>query len=159
MRPCIRGASQRAHARCSRSTRSRAERCRSRGGAQRAGCTGRTACRAHSRDDAVLRRLRGSGDGWAGGEGWASATLYRALYRSSNRRRDTIGTLAPLALDIISLFPARHCHGGAPRGERPASWDARRLARRLACRVMCTPHGCSAEHPNVSRRSAHPYSG
>jgi hypothetical protein len=21
---------------------------------------------------------------------------------------------------------------------------------------MCTPHGCSAEHPNVSRRSAHP---
>src|SRR5262249_30977164 len=23
-------------------------------------------------------------------------------------------------------------HGGAPRGERPASWDARRLARRLA---------------------------
>src|SRR6516162_7207670 len=27
-------------------------------------------------------------------------------------------------------------HGGAPRGERPASWDARRLARRLAYRVM-----------------------
>ena len=27
-------------------------------------------------------------------------------------------------------------HGGAPRGERPASWDARRLARRLACRVV-----------------------
>ena len=50
-------------------------------------------------------------------------------------------------------------HGGAPRGERPASWDARRLARRLACRVMCTPHGCSAEHPNVSRRSAHPSIG
>src|SRR5262249_31230351 len=35
-------------------------------------------------------------------------------------------------------------HGGAPRGERPASWDARRLARRLACRVMCTPNGCLA---------------
>src|SRR5262249_49568452 len=33
-------------------------------------------------------------------------------------------------------------HGGAPRGERPALWDARRLARRLACRVMCTPNGC-----------------
>src|SRR5262249_780057 len=33
-------------------------------------------------------------------------------------------------------------HGGAPRGERPALWDARRLARRLPCRVMCTPHGC-----------------
>jgi hypothetical protein len=27
-------------------------------------------------------------------------------------------------------------HGGAPRGERPASWDARRLARRLACGVI-----------------------
>src|SRR5262249_32214939 len=50
-------------------------------------------------------------------------------------------------------------HGGAPRGERPASWDARRLARRLACRVTCRPHGCSAEHPNVSRRSAHPSIG
>jgi len=37
-----------------------------------------------------------------------------------------------------------------------ALWDARRLARRLACRVMCRPNGCSAEHPNVSRRSAHP---
>src|SRR5262245_27479841 len=80
----------------------------------------------------------------------------RALYRSSNRRRDTIGTLAPLAIDIISLFPARYCYGGAPRGERPASWDARRLARRLACRVTCRPSGCFAEHPNVSRRSAHP---
>ncbi len=43
-------------------------------------------------------------------------------------------------------------HGGAPRGERPASWDARRLARRLAYRVISaftrvfdahdTPHGC-----------------
>ncbi len=30
---------------------------------------------------------------------------------------------------------AQNRHGGAPRGERPASWDARRLARRLACRV------------------------
>src|SRR5262245_1664283 len=27
-------------------------------------------------------------------------------------------------------------HGGAPRGERPALWDARRLARRLARRVI-----------------------
>src|SRR6516164_275070 len=32
-------------------------------------------------------------------------------------------------------------HGGAPRGERPALWDARRLARRLACRVMACPTG------------------
>src|SRR5438034_11333006 len=56
---------------------------------------------------------------------------------------------------------AQNRHGGAPRGERPALWDARRLARRLAYRVISaftrvfdahdTPHGCSAEHPNVSR--------
>ena len=31
---------------------------------------------------------------------------------------------------------AQNRHGGAPRGERPASWDAGRLARRLACRVI-----------------------
>src|SRR5438309_1555902 len=36
---------------------------------------------------------------------------------------------------------AQHRHGGAPRGERPASWDARRLARRLACRVMACRTG------------------
>jgi hypothetical protein len=45
-------------------------------------------------------------------------------------------------------------HGGAPRGERPALWDARRLARRLVYRVISaftrvcdahdTPHGCLA---------------
>src|SRR6266536_1070890 len=47
---------------------------------------------------------------------------------------------------------AQNRHGGAPRGERPALWDARRLARRLAYRVISaftrvcdahdTPHGC-----------------
>src|SRR5262245_9564091 len=36
---------------------------------------------------------------------------------------------------------AQNRHGGAPRGERPALWDARRLARRLACRVMARPTG------------------
>src|SRR5215813_5460246 len=30
----------------------------------------------------------------------------------------------------------KNCHSGAPRGERPALWDARRLARRLAYRVI-----------------------
>src|SRR5215471_20498982 len=56
-------------------------------------------------------------------------------------------------------------HGGAPRGERPALWDARRLARRLACRVISAFtrvfdarwHARRVPlHPNVSRRSAHP---
>jgi hypothetical protein len=37
---------------------------------------------------------------------------------------DTIGTLARLVIDIVILFSLRHCYGGAPRGERPASWDA-----------------------------------
>src|SRR5437660_7445537 len=32
----------------------------------------------------------------------------------------------------------------APGGGRPASWDARRLVRRLACRVTCRPNGCLA---------------
>src|SRR5262249_3601347 len=38
---------------------------------------------------------------------------------------------------------AQNRHGGAPRGERPASWDARRLARRLVRRVMACPPGAS----------------
>jgi hypothetical protein len=38
---------------------------------------------------------------------------------------------------------AQNRHGGAPRGERPASWDARRLARRLTRRVMACPTGVS----------------
>ena len=67
-------------------------------------------------------------------------------------------------------------HGGAPRGERPTPRDARRLANAW-CRVISaltrvhrpsktgvnalndalgTPRGYSAEHPNVSRRSARP---
>src|SRR5439155_20245612 len=39
---------------------------------------------------------------------------------------------------------AQNRHGGAPGGERPALWDARRLVRRLACRVTCRPNGCLA---------------
>ena len=47
-------------------------------------------------------------------------------------RRDTIGTLATLTIDIIILFSLRHCYGGAPRGERPASWDAPRPLVRMS---------------------------
>src|SRR5438093_13090908 len=39
---------------------------------------------------------------------------------------------------------AQNRHGGAPGGERPALWEARRLDRRLACRVTCRPNGCLA---------------
>src|SRR6266566_8454216 len=46
----------------------------------------------------------------------------------------------------------------APGGGRPALWDARRLVRRLACRVKCRPTGAS-QAPDDSRRSATPRSG
>src|SRR5215831_9388470 len=55
-----------------------------------------------------------------------------------------------LAVSDLAQMPVREArprvknrHGGAPRGERPASWDARRLARRLAYRVMIRPTGAS----------------
>jgi len=54
---------------------------------------------------------------------------------------------------------AQNRHGGAPGGERPALWDARRLDRRLACRVTCRPNGVPRKHPYVSRRSATPHWG
>src|SRR5947208_9148560 len=39
---------------------------------------------------------------------------------------------------------AQNRHGGAPRGERPATWDARRLARRLEYRVRIRRTGAAA---------------
>src|SRR6059058_6649444 len=45
---------------------------------------------------------------------------------------------------------AQNRHGGAPGGERPALWDARRLVRRLACRVTCRPNGCLASTRRLS---------
>ena len=38
----------------------------------------------------------------------------------------------------------------APGGGRPALWDARRLVRRLACRVTCRPNGCLASTRRLS---------
>ena len=76
-----------------------------------------------------------------------------SLHGSGRQLPAVVGRRAPKETEARPRVKNRH--GGAPRGERPASWDA----RRLACRVMCTPHGCSAEHPNVSRRSAHPSFG
>src|SRR5215831_1155664 len=43
-----------------------------------------------------------------------------------------VGRRAPKETEARPRVKNRH--GGAPRGERPALWDARRLARRLACR-------------------------
>src|SRR3954451_24147880 len=47
--------------------------------------------------------------------------------------------------------PAENRHGGAPRGERPASWDAPRLTRADG-RVSQTRQ----QHKCACRRSAHP---
>src|SRR5437899_3813924 len=107
-------------------------------------------------------------------EAWRPAAAARN--RSPREARDpAIQAILPGCEELaapIRKAPARRCrtagaegdgsaapgaqnrHGGAPRGERPASWDARRLARRLAYRVISaftrvcdahdTPHGCLA---------------
>ena len=49
-------------------------------------------------------------------------------------------------------------HGGAPRGERPALWDARRLASAWYA-ALWRAQRVPRTHPNVSRRSAHPSIG
>src|SRR5262249_56318612 len=50
---------------------------------------------------------------------------------------------------------AQNRRGGAPRGERPASRDARRLASAWRAASWHAPRVLRT-HPNVSRRSAHP---
>src|SRR5919198_6127810 len=121
--------------------------------------------RACSRDDpecgarcGVLRRRLvtaapgGTGPRPPGTKTWLRGARCNRSGRSSKRKPRR-------AIRDESAAPgAKNRHGGAPGGVRPASWDARRLARRLACRAG-THHGCSAEHPNVSRRSAHPSMG
>src|SRR5207244_8522566 len=94
-------------------------------------------------------------------EAWRPAAAARN--RSPREARDpALQALRPGCEELaarIRKAPARRCrtagaqgdgsaapgaqnrHGGAPRGERPASWDARRLARRLAYRVMIRPTG------------------
>src|SRR6516225_8711608 len=76
----------------------------------------------------------------------------------------------PARMPVREARPrVKNRHGGAPRGERPALWDARRLARRLACRgesaftrvldARWRAPRVPRTHPNVSRRSAHPSIG
>src|SRR5262249_6615175 len=59
------------------------------------------------------------------------------LHGSGRQMPAVVGRRAPKETEARP--EAQNRHGGAPRGERPASWDARRLARRLACRVMARP--------------------
>ena len=61
--------------------------------------------------------------------GFASRPKKQASIAEAVARRDNIGTLAALTIDIVTLSPLFHFHGGAPRGERPASWDAPGLTR------------------------------
>src|SRR5262249_57106489 len=87
-------------------------------------------------------------------EAWRPAAA--ACNRSSREARDPARqALRPGREELAVTDPARmlvrearprvkNRHGGAPRGERPASWDARRLARRLAYRVMIRPTGAAA---------------
>src|SRR5262245_23851096 len=86
-------------------------------------------------------------------EAWRPAAV--ACNRSAREAREVARqALRPgceeLAVTDPAQMPVREArprvknrHGGAPRGERPASWDARRLARRLAYRVMIRPPGAS----------------
>src|SRR6478735_11969504 len=68
-------------------------------------------------------------------EAWRPAAAARN--RSPREARDAPGE----HYDSSLRSGAQNRHGGAPRGERPVSWDARRLARRLACRDMARRTG------------------
>src|SRR5215472_14994795 len=65
-----------------------------------------------------------------------------SLHGAGRQMPAVVGRRAPKETEARPRVKNRH--GGAPRGERPASWDARRLARRLACRVMACPTGAVA---------------
>src|SRR5262245_25116061 len=65
-----------------------------------------------------------------------------SLHGSGRQLPAVVGRRAPKETEARPRVKNRH--GGAPRGERPASWDARRLARRLACRVMACRTGAVA---------------
>src|SRR5262249_6226640 len=65
-----------------------------------------------------------------------------SLHGAGRQMPAVVGRGAPKETEARPRVKNRH--GGAPRGERPASWDARRLARRLACRVMACPTGAAA---------------
>src|SRR5215510_9432618 len=67
-----------------------------------------------------------------------------------------VGRRAPKETEARPRVKNRH--GGAPRGERPASWDARRLASAWRAAIRRAPR-VRRTHPNVSRRSAHPSFG
>ena len=125
--------------------------------------------------DSHPRSSRGvSGDDPEGGAG-SGVLRQAARNRSPREARDpALQALRPGCEELaarIRKAPARRCrtagaqgdgsaapgaqnrHGGAPRGERPASWDARRLASAWHAASWRAPRVLRT-HPNVSRRSA-----
>jgi hypothetical protein len=106
-------------------------------------------------------------------EAWRPAARNRSPREARDPARQALRPGCEELAERIRVMPetearprVKNRHGGAPRGERPALWDARRLARRLACRVVSAFtrvfdalwHAARVlrTHPNVSRRSAHP---
>src|SRR5262249_60392268 len=57
----------------------------------------------------------------------------RAVFIDSISVWDTIGTLPPFGIEIVMLFRPGYCCVMGRKAPR----------KRLACRVMCRPHGCS----------------
>jgi hypothetical protein len=96
--------------------------------------------------------------------------VWRPAAAARNRRPGRHGTPPARHYDLAARSSLhgfrRQCRRRkrGPGSQKPPRWSAGRRAsrvwdaRRLACRVG-THNGCSAEHPNVSRRSAHPSTG
>jgi hypothetical protein len=85
---------------------------------------------------------------------WLERIVYRALHRSTNCRRDTIGTLAPLSIDIIALFPLDHCYGGAPREVPFATGQAAPQGAEVAPRTRDKTKECPVGAPSTPRSGA-----
>jgi hypothetical protein len=67
-------------------------------------------------------------------------TARRALYDPA--ARSSLHGLRRIIPQTEARPPAKNRHGGAPKGARPASWDAGRFASARTCRVMVRPTGC-----------------
>src|SRR5262249_6071986 len=100
-----------------------------------------------------------------GSEAWRPAAAARN--RSPREARDpALQALRPGCEELAVADPAQMpVREARPREPKTATVERERRASRVITaftRVFDahdTPHGCSAEHPNVSRRSAHPRFG
>jgi hypothetical protein len=74
--------------------------------------------------------------------------------RAELARRDTIGTLATLTIDIIILFSLRHCYGGAPREVPFATGQAAPQGAEVAPRTRDKTKECPVGAPSTPRSGA-----